>query len=139
MTTGLEVLPVGEPSCSMALTTSIPCTTLPNTTCFPSSHGASAVQMKNWDPLVPGPALAMDRTPGPVCFLTKFSSGNLAPMDSPPVPFPAVKSPPWHMNPGMTRWKLEPLKCIGFPLRPVPFSPVQSARKFSAVRGVVSA
>lgn len=36
---------------------------------------------------------------------------------------PAVKSPPWHMNPGMTRWKVEPLKCRGLPERPVPFSP----------------
>lgn len=51
----------------------------------------------------------------------------------------AVKSPPWHMNPGMIRWKVEPLQCSGFPLRPVPFSPLQRARKFSAVRGVMSA
>jgi hypothetical protein len=25
-------------------------------------------------------------------------------MDSPPVPLPRVKSPPWHMNSGITRW-----------------------------------
>jgi hypothetical protein len=25
----------------------------------------------------------------------------------PPVPFPAVKSPPWHMKPGMMRWNAE--------------------------------
>ena len=34
----------------------------------------------------------------------------------------------WHMNCGMTLWKEEPLK-------PKPFSPVHSARKFSAVLG----
>ena len=33
--------------------------------------------------------------PGPVCLNLKFSSGNLFPwMDLPPVPLPAVKSPP---------------------------------------------
>ena len=37
------------------------------------------VQMKNWEPLVFGPALAMDRVPGPVCFSLKFSSSNLCP------------------------------------------------------------
>merc|ERR1719477_231441 len=30
-----------------------------------------AVQRKNWEPLVLGPALAMDRIPGPVCFRVK--------------------------------------------------------------------
>ena len=40
------------------------------------------------------------------------------------MPLWLVKSPPWHMKLGMTRWKEEPLK-------PKPFSPVQSARKFS--------
>ena len=36
------------------------------------------MQMKNWEPLVLGPALAMERIPGPVCFKVKFSSANLA-------------------------------------------------------------
>ena len=31
------------------------------------------------DPLVFGPALAIDKIPGPVCFSLKFSSGNLFP------------------------------------------------------------
>jgi hypothetical protein len=35
-----------------------PSTTLPNTTCRPSSHGVCTVVMKNCEPLVPGPALA---------------------------------------------------------------------------------
>ena len=56
-----------------------------------------------------------------------------------PVPFPRVKSPPWHMKSGITRWKADPLKCRGFPDLPVPFSPVQRHRKFSAVRGTTSA
>lgn len=37
------------------------------------------VVMKNWEPLVSGPALAMERRPGPVCFSLKFSSANLVP------------------------------------------------------------
>ena len=53
-------------------------------------------------------------------------------MDLPPVPLCLVKSPPWHMKFGMTRWKIEPLN-------PNPFSPVQRARKFSAVLGTTSA
>ena len=55
-----------------------------------------------------------------------------------PVPFPRVKSPPWHMKSLITRWNEEPLKCRGFPDLPVPFSPVQRHRKFSAVLGTTS-
>lgn len=43
----------------------------------------------------------------------------------------AVKSPPWHMKLGITRWKVELLY-------PYPFSPVHKARKFSQVLGVTS-
>ena len=32
--------------------------------------------MKNWDPLVLAPALAIERRPGLVCFSWKFSSGK---------------------------------------------------------------
>ena len=88
----------------------------------------------------------------------------------PPVPLPRVKSPPWHMNPGMTRWNAQSkgvssiqlygkimimidVPCRGRDwfcfvkksviqtvesLNPNPFSPVQSARKFSAVLGTTS-
>lgn len=35
--------------------------------------------MKNWEPLVLGPALAMDSSRGFVCLTRKFSSGNLVP------------------------------------------------------------
>lgn len=40
----------------------------------------------------------------------------------------------------LLRWNGHPLKCSGFPVDlPIPFSPVHSARKFSAVLGVMSA
>uniref|UniRef100_H2YDC9 Uncharacterized protein n=1 Tax=Ciona savignyi TaxID=51511 RepID=H2YDC9_CIOSA len=61
---------------SISATTSIPDTTFPNTTCFPSNHGVFTVVMKNWDPFVSFPALAMLRYPGPSCFNLKFSSLN---------------------------------------------------------------
>merc|ERR1712189_6769 len=75
----LCVFPLSEPKPSMVLTTSIPEVTEPNTTCLPSSQVVFAVQMKNWDPFVFLPALAMDRIPDPVCFRMKFSSSNLLP------------------------------------------------------------
>ena len=31
------------------------------------------------EPLVPGPALAIERMPGPVCLSVKFSSANFSP------------------------------------------------------------
>ena len=40
---------------------------------------AVPVVTKNCEPLVLGPAFAMDRSPGLVCFNLKFSSGNLLP------------------------------------------------------------
>ena len=57
----------------------IPLRTFPNTTCLPSSHWVLTVVMKNWEPLVSLPALAMLIQPGPSCFSLKFSSGNLSP------------------------------------------------------------
>lgn len=41
------VFPEGEPMASMAWTMSMPSTTLPKTTCFPSSQGQSTVHKKN--------------------------------------------------------------------------------------------
>jgi len=42
--------------------TSCPVVIRPKTVCFPSSHGhASAVTMKNWEPFVFGPELAIAR------------------------------------------------------------------------------
>ena len=103
----MEGFPLSEPWLSIFLTTAMdsPPSTLPKTTCLPSSlpekeergekgvlkqtaslRGAIvayqlvfAVQRKNWDPFVLGPALAMDRIPGPVCFSVKFSSLNFSP------------------------------------------------------------
>jgi hypothetical protein len=45
--------------------------------------------------------------------------------------FPRVKSPPWAMNPEITRWKAEPAY-------PKPFSPVARLRKLVAVFGTTS-
>jgi len=41
---------------SIFLTTSIPSTTLPKTTCLLSRNGVGTVVMKNWEPFVFGPA-----------------------------------------------------------------------------------
>lgn len=73
------VVPLWEPYFSISRTTSRPSTTWPKTTCLPSSHEVATVHKKNWDPFVWGPAFAMDNTPGPVCFLMKFSSANFVP------------------------------------------------------------
>lgn len=44
---------------SMLWTTSSPDSTRPNIVCFLSSQGVVVVVIKNWDPLVPGPAFAI--------------------------------------------------------------------------------
>ena len=43
---------------SILLTSSMPSSTQPNTTCLPSSQGVTTVVMKNCEPLVFGPAFA---------------------------------------------------------------------------------
>ncbi|KAH3683845.1 hypothetical protein WICPIJ_005219 [Wickerhamomyces pijperi] len=69
-------------------TTDFPWTTLPKTVCLPFKCGDGYVFMKNWEPLVLGPELAIAR----LCIVakvdsSKFSSSNLSPkMDSPPRP-----------------------------------------------------
>ena len=62
--------------------------------------------MKNCDPFVLGPLLAMETTPRTVCFSSGWTSSlNLPPqMLSPPLPVP-VGSPPCSMKPLMLRWK----------------------------------
>lgn len=52
--------PLWDPSFSRLATSYYPSTTSPKTTCFPSSHGQGMNVMKNWLPLVLGPALAME-------------------------------------------------------------------------------
>jgi hypothetical protein len=44
-----------------------------------NTHEVTTVVMKNWEPLVSFPALAMESRPGLVCLSLKFSSLNLAP------------------------------------------------------------
>ena len=65
---------VGSPS--SASTTSIPEVTLPKTVCLPSSHGAaSVVTMKNCEPFVFGPALAIASAPRTtLCWLNSSSN-----------------------------------------------------------------
>merc|ERR1712225_125617 len=74
--------PLPDPVASRALTTAKDCSsaTSPKTTCLPSSQLVTTVVMKNLEPLVFGPALAMERSPGLVCFLEKFSSANFSPL-----------------------------------------------------------
>lgn len=51
--------------------------------CRVDSHGAGPVVMKNWLPLVFGPAFAMLSTPAPVCFNSRVSSSsNFSPCSS---------------------------------------------------------
>lgn len=75
--TGLSVpTPVGTlPS---LCTVDMPSLTRPKIVCLPSNQGVGASEIKNCDPLVLGPALAMERTPAPVCFRSRrISSSNL--------------------------------------------------------------
>ena len=65
------------PWASICHTTSMPPSTRPKTTCLPSSHGVSWVVMKNCEPLVSGPALAIESVPAPPCLIAKLSSANL--------------------------------------------------------------
>lgn len=43
---------------------------------IPSSEGQGARVIKNWLPLVLGPAFAMDRIPAPVCFSSGLISSS---------------------------------------------------------------
>ena len=62
------------------------CKTCPKTTCLPSRCGVGTVVIKNWLPLVLGPELAMESSPGLSCVSSKVSSSNLVPyIDSPPL------------------------------------------------------
>lgn len=113
-------------------TISNPSVISPKQTCLLSNHGVGTVVMKNCDPLVFFPEFAIDNSPGLVCLTVKFSSSNVSPyILFPPVPFLFVKSPPWIINCGIIRWN-------GQSLKPIPFSCVHSARKFSAVSGTIS-
>lgn len=56
---------------SSIFTTPIPFNTCPKTTCLPSKCGVGTVVMKNWEPFVLGPALAMLSKPTLSCYKDK--------------------------------------------------------------------
>ena len=64
-------------------TTSMPSTTFPNTTCLPSSHDVLTVHMKNWDPFVSFPALAIDRIPVAQCVAAGWVTSKHLPLNTP--------------------------------------------------------
>lgn len=74
-TGGIQGVPLPQGSCPVLEQTTqvgrqlqpltMPSRTLPNTTCLPSSQAVLTVVMKNWEPLVSLPALAMLTQPGP--------------------------------------------------------------------------
>ena len=74
-----DVLPDFDPNFSIFCTTFKPLITFPNTTCLLSSQSVLSVVMKNWEPLVLGPELAILRVLGPVCLNWKFSLANFEP------------------------------------------------------------
>src|ERR1700739_1398417 len=72
--------------------------------CFLSNQGVFSVVMKNCEPLVFGPALAILTVYGLSCFRDENSSSNSLPqMLSPPVPSPNG-SPPWCCQSPVPLW-----------------------------------
>lgn len=134
MTALLLGLPVCEPSFSKVFMASqLLLLVCPKTTCLSSSHGVSTVVMKNCDPLVSFPALAMEIQYG-LCLIQKFSSSNHSPyIDFPPVPFFLVKSPPCIMNSGMILCKGLPVYDNSSPCSLV--QPLQISTKLATVLG----
>src|SRR5688500_8434109 len=57
-------------------TMSMPSTTLPKTAWRPLRCGVARCVMKTWLPYVFGPALAMERMPGPSCFRASASASS---------------------------------------------------------------
>ena len=99
--------------------------------CFLSKCGVAAKQIKNYEPLVSSPALAIDNTPLWVCGYHIYSSANFSPyILLPPEPFCAVISPPCAIKPYITLWKKLSLK-----LRLSSFLPFAIAKKLLAVFG----
>lgn len=60
-----QILGEGHPGLAPSSELTMPSRTLPNTTCLPSSQAVFTVVIKNWEPLVSLPALAMLTQPGP--------------------------------------------------------------------------
>ncbi len=70
-------------------------------------RGGGRSVMKNWLPLVFGPALAIESMPALVVAQRRVElvARTCSPGRRVPVP---VGSPPWTMKPPMTRWKIVP-------------------------------
>ncbi len=81
--------------------------------CLPVSQLVSVTVMKNWLPLVPGPALAMASLPGGLevvggsSWFRRRSGSQGRPCQVP------SGSPPWIMKFGITRWKMVPVVELG--------------------------
>ena len=69
----LFVLPFLDPKYSMTSMMFMPFFTFPKTTSLSSSHSVLEVQVKNWESFVFGPAFAVNKMPGLVCLIMKFS------------------------------------------------------------------
>src|ERR1035437_60431 len=79
----------------------------PKIVCLPLRWGVGTSVMKNCEPLVLGPLLAIASRPG----WSKVREGlnsSLKLYPGSPCPLP-IGSPPWIMKFGMTRWKMVPL------------------------------
>src|SRR5947199_9403593 len=88
------------------LATSWPSTTSPKTVCRLSSQGVAATVMKNWLPLVFGPALAIERLPAFEWLSDGWHSEAIVYHD-PPMPLPCGHAP-GAMDVGRTRRKISP-------------------------------
>src|SRR3712207_8472158 len=61
----------------MVFTTSIPSTTSPKTACRSSSHGVATCVIKNCEPPVFWPRLAIESTPGLPCLKSGWNSSRM--------------------------------------------------------------
>jgi len=106
---------------------------------LPSKCEGVEVVMKNWLPLVFGPEFAMLRRPSTSCFKGNASSGTslINRLTTSTITSRKISS----LNHKVLNHPMEgtTLKWSGLPDLPTPRSPVQSARKFSAVLGTTPA
>ena len=68
--------PMAKALNDLAPVKSCPFSTFPKTVWRPSRWGVATWVMKNWEPLVPGPAFAMESTPGPSCLRSGENSSS---------------------------------------------------------------
>lgn len=74
----LAGLAVPGPKVLCGFTVFVPSFALPKTTCWPPSRSVVAVPMEPWEPFAWGPAFAVDKRPGPVCFRMRFSPSHFS-------------------------------------------------------------